>query len=1157
MSKIHFGAKSSASSSFSATAAFCLACAAVSSAYGAGDSSPNPVVSCPDGKVLDAADNSCRIPDYWSQVPGHVHASGSESPLQKAFGVARLTVRADRSADAILLYSGKKRDYKSVEDFLSGLGIPSDRYTKSVYWKFKYRKDVSRVFHSRNLDFLHDRQLLALSNFQVPFVTDAAYAAAPYKMDAGVSTQSVRDRAWMLVNTGSGGNQDSLRGLGKHHAGTTAAAATGKVHFYYSLDASLTVRHADANGCKHISSHCIGVPHSFQVKIRGPKKNRDAGPTITMAGDPVNFAFAAYLTAWERMPAATHISAVFEMARGCVADIGTAGVDDDTGLGRLDIGCLAYEAAQAAECVPGKELVGRATCALPDYWNAIRTHGQYDASDNRASPHQQAFAYAQIKDRQVDRSADAYVMDTTDHGLAIRNLLAGIGLAATTNYTYVELVRRVRGASLRSIQDNYFSLSSSDFVSLSYQYPDFSQQVLGSGAWVIISAGNDGQDWAFGISAPPRQPIYDAVNNSGKVHVFYGLDASVAARHYRSDGCQYVENVCIGAPYTFDVNGRSISGTSFSAPFGFAAYLMAWERMAANTHISAVFDMALDCVDDIGAAGPDADTGMGRLDIGCLAHGAANAPECHPGYVLVSVSPVSCERFSYWDDLRQPLAFGGVDGESVIERAFRDVNLQARVTDRSGRAHMIADDSSRTFLRTAGITATVNYRYIPSSADVVSEYGKLTSSDLFAMLHQPISGVFTSNKVKTAGIEGSDVAGGAWIIAPVGGQSRSTTVTLAGEVNSLSRLDKRRRQGTKAAAATGKVHFLYSLNEDLNGRNAISDGCANIKDHCIGVPHRYIHRTVSVSTVTITQFLNYYTGAHFGFAAYLTAWERLPQTVSVSDLFGIAKGCVEDIGQKGADNQTGLGRLDIGCLAFEAYKKSNPVAVLSTATVVAQARGVNGFNAYMDDFTQGMFGDQLGYLNLPGPTAAGVQIGFAGDSFQGVYRPALSAAGSYAGEEFHPLHVPLSPGFGIVASGSQAGAYYQVARGLRAGLLAGRKDSFFGNGGSGEFAFDCTTDVRLAVSADLHADEDSALGLTSWVQSSRAGCIRGQLLDRLQGSEAGLSAFYTRSVGDWQLQAQAWGSRFVGGEVELAGQRFDIGSGSTSYGGRIRMSYSF
>ena len=750
--------------------------------------------------------------------------------------------------------------------------------------------------------------------------------------------------------------------------------------------------------------------------------------------------------------------------------------------------------------------------------------------------------------------------------------------------------------SLYDIESDYYLLSSSDFLNGSwgavggkdYIIPRYSAVV--NGAWLVNSAGNDAEADTINFGA-------QNIVGSGKVHFIWGTDETYAARDNNSSGCERRETICMGAPFTFYIEGRQTSGTSFAAPFAFASYLLAWERMPERTHISAVFDMALGCVEDLGEPGPDADTGLGRLDIGCMAFSVKDVPSCEHGHVLMKVREPVCERYSYWDDMQAPLGLEW-ERESFIERAFREIGLQDQVTDRSTRAHLAMEDEHVSHVNLMGITATVDYQHISATVDVVDAYGMLTSSDLAGLLHLPAGEVFTSDKSQEAGIDSSDVAGGAWIVSMVDEASRtdvdariSHTITMtvgAGNADPLARLAAvERRDGIKQVAATGKVHFFYGLNDDLDDRRAHSDGCMHIETHCIGVPTHYMFKPPPGGPDRIVRVRGNAAGARLGYSFYLTAWERMPQTVTVENLFEVVRGCVEDIGTAGADADTGLGRLDLGCLTREAYRKNNPSAPVASTVVVpvpvpessqlslepgqlslepsqlspAAANQLGDpdvrMRSYMDDFAQGLFGDRLGYLYLPGSTAAGLQVGFPGDSFKGTYRPAQGRKSPYQGMPFEPLRGLLRPGLGIVVAGHQFGAYHRLAGGLRAEALLGRGESFFGGSGSGEFEFDCTTDLRLALSGDLQMEGDSAIELVGWLQQSRAGCIRGQLLDRLSGREAGIRAFYTGRRGNWQLQASAWASRFVGGQIEMGGHEFPIGSSDTAYGGRVRISYQF
>ncbi|MCY4325854.1 MAG: hypothetical protein OXC81_07560, partial [Betaproteobacteria bacterium] len=847
-----------------------------------------PVV-CPVQTVLKTGPARCER-SYESELRTHQYAASRESPVEKAFRIAQPVVdRSNRSAQAYLLHSGTTAQGEEIADLLAGMGIGSSQYTHLSMGAAPSAQQIT----DRYLQ-LTSSDLVAFSHAAAPLVTD------DYLVGDGIFTYQFRKGAFALIDTGSGGSQDSLAGLATHYQeGMKAAAETGRVHFYYGLNSALSGRHASANGCQHLGEYCIGAPYSFSVELRG-------GTTKTLAGESSTFAFAAYLNAWERMAENTHISAVFDLALSCVQDIGTTGVDDDTGLGRLDIGCLAYRTADVPVCSATAMLVSRTECGRPydSYWDSMRGH-VYNPRDPLESPLQLAFKNDGIKDRTVDRSSDAYIMDGGFHWQYIKSELDGIGLAVGTNYSLMPIESFAFSFFTPDIVRSYESLSSSDYINASFATDD--TPWVTNGPYILNATGNSGN---VGWFNPAREDLPVGLN---KVHFVYGLHpTTLTIRDDESNGCAGIERFCFGAPYMFhtvgDLGYLRISGTSFSSPFAFAAYLMAWERMAANTHISAVFDMALGCIEDIGAPGPDADTGLGRLDIGCMAYSSAHAPSCHPGYVLTSVRIANCERFSYWEDLQAPLSIApgsetSIIGESLLVRAFKDVGLQTRTTDRSANTHAVVDTTTTTLAFTdlqmlgiMGVTATVNYSYIPTTANIVSQYKNLAATDLFALLSKPATEFFTEDESQAAGVEAGSITSGAWILSWLRQQQR-------GNINPLALLPLARDNGVRQAAATGKVNFLYGLNDRLDGRSSGSDGCMHIAAYCIGVPSSYLVRVTTqrtylsgdVATVTLNQtYSGNQAGALIGFASHLLTWERLPQTSTVSDLFTVVRGCVED-----------------------------------------------------------------------------------------------------------------------------------------------------------------------------------------------------------------------------------------------------------------------
>ena len=1166
---------------------------------------------------------------YWEEIRGHRYVSGSASPQQQAFDAAGVAAgSAIRSGNAYLIGGGLQGQHVSA--LLARIGVSSSQFTYLGLGEDLDAASIGDLVSSYS--YLTSADLVNLSFLTTPF--SFPFVAASDSANYGISASRVASGAWMLLDTGTDSNEDPLERLPAHfQAGTKEAVATGKLHFYYGLDAAdLTVRHSSSSGCEHIEEYCIGAPYEFQVSL-------DDGTSVDLEGIPSSFAFATYLMAWERMPARTHISAVFTVALDCVRDIGTAGVDKDTGLGRLDIGCMAEAIENLDSCEAGKILMNGmcqalscpagtvasaaddGTCTPIAYWSEIQGHVYLD-TPSRKSPHQMAFEAAGFAagGSIADRSGDAHLVDGGDHGSAIRDLIFRIGIP-DAHYTYhPQPVVNVNKFNTGDLVSAHYKLASSDLVSYSVEaffgadsdhLGLLQEREVRDGAWVVHATGNDGlADWLAAEPATISIGVKNAAE-TGKVHFYYGLHPStLTIRDPRSNGCLHIEEQCIGTPFQFSVQRRnpavleSLPGTSFSAPFAFAAYLMAWERMPESTHISAVFDLARSCVDDIGDPGPDADTGLGRLDIGCMAYGATRATECEPGYQLVAMT--DCERFTYWEDMRNLFYIGG--DENALGRAFSDVGLKSRITDRSSQAVFVAqaEDVAKLYdvslLAKLQVTATVNYQlvsYIGSDSvsylnSVTVAYGRAGAA---GFLGGAPSDVFTGNPTSAApGITPAQVDSGAWMVVAAGdkvtgcvdtsssagsnnGSGGVTPIPItcghhnAGTDDPFGGLAPARKMAAIEAAKTGKVHFFYGLNDGLTARNKepndgivpaklISRGCSGIEQYCMGVPYTYytVFEYDSGKDAFGYQYIHG-TGlsAAFGFATYLLTWERMPQSSTIEDVFNLALGCADpnELGAAGHDAETGRGRLDIGCMAYGAYRANNPPAATSSLPAAAERSGPGGgsLDAYMDEFAQGLFGDRLGHLSLPGSADAGMQVGFPGDSFSGTYRPVVATA--YRAAAFDPLHAPLSPDFGLIASGDQAGMYGRIAPGLRASLLAGRGKGFFGSGGSGEFAFDCSTDLRLALSADLQPDSDSILELGGWLQSSRAGCIRGRLLDRLQGSEVGLSALYARRAGNWQLAAQAWGSRFVGGRLELAGQRFAIGASDLSYGGRFTISYLF
>ena len=147
---------------------------------------------------------------------------------------------------------------------------------------------------------------------------------------------------------------------------------------------------------------------------------------------------------------------------------------------------------------------------------------------------------------------------------------------------------------------------------------------------------------------------------TGKLRLFYALneDQTKRASEYENawgwNGCRYFEDYCIGVPYGaavfnkkvdgnqspqtfFDPQAQVVNQSYLAAAYGYGIYLLAWERMPENTHISAIFAMGDRCTEDIGETGPDTDTGLGRMDIGCIANAVYNV-NLNPASATLSVA---------------------------------------------------------------------------------------------------------------------------------------------------------------------------------------------------------------------------------------------------------------------------------------------------------------------------------------------------------------------------------------------------------------------------------------------------------------------------------------------------------------------------------------
>ena len=515
--------------------------------------------------------------------------------------------------------------------------------------------------------------------------------------------------------------------------------------------------------------------------------------------------------------------------------------------------------------------------------------------------------------------------------------------------------------------------------------PSKEQDYLGiDGPRLLVPLGDTGE----------RGDFLDDAAETGAVRFVYGLSDDLTGRTASTDGCTGVESYCIGAPYRYRTNGDVLEGTEHGAAWLFGVYMQAWRRMP-YAHVTDVMELGDGCAEDLGTPGPDAATGLGRIDIGCVAHGARSW----------SRRPV--ERREYWDEGRGEL-FDDGDDESPLERAFYHAGFlreSDRLVDRSEKAYIVdigshGKDILDTVYKASGLKPVEDgkdgghFTYIEGNREgmqlEVPVLYKLVPADSF--LSWSWANLFTHEGDRGGvSIRPSELRAGAWVLTSAG-NGGSLIPSKVSYSPTASKKDV-----YKQLTDTGKLRVIYGLNDDLSGRHAKSNGCQHVERYCIGAPFEFSIRHLLASdsfggpgsnprkfTRRGTSF-----SAPYVFATYLLAWERMPEETTIGDIFEMGDGCVEDLGDVvGPDADTGLGRLDLGCVAYEVYKANKPMSQ-------ASPESVDDEQDFMDDFAQDLFRGELGLLSLPGETDARFAVGFPGDSFNGTYRPTRGVSGGY------------------------------------------------------------------------------------------------------------------------------------------------------------------
>ena len=352
------------------------------------------------------------------------------------------------------------------------------------------------------------------------------------------------------------------------------------------------------------------------------------------------------------------------------------------------------------------------------------------------------------------------------------------------------------------------------------------------------------------------------------------------------------------------------------------------------------------------------------------------------------------------------------------------------------------------------------------------------------------------------------------------------------------------KEGYRKAVETGKVRLFYPLSVDEQGRVGDflnswgSNGCKGFENYCIGVPYRYkikIRRFIGLTTSGSTiariwydwhaqRVRDVYLETAYGFGVYQTAWERMPANTHISAIFAMGDRCTKDIGEAGPDAATGLGYLDVGCMAKEVYQVNlNPsAATLSVAFVRAtvssgQSQSSEGGESsqaqsasvsvegqtenpdrqqFFDDFAQELFSD-LGSLRLPGSTDAVLLMGFPGDSFRGRYRPTNNVHPDYQSYLPQPGYALVGGKFGVMGIGDGELGIFAKIEGIDVSFSYRRSEDFFGGSGSGQFAFDKVGNTRLMMRRQfLSTNSEHGLLLAGWTRHARVTDGQGELLEQ-------------------------------------------------------------
>ena len=494
--------------------------------------------------------------------------------------------------------------------------------------------------------------------FNPVFLDDRGKRAMSYGYDIWLDPKYINEHGWIVTGTGYDwfkhrpsvsspflfeGNLELTR------SGYFQALATGKVRLFYPLRPGQTSRSPillnnwGHYNCHYFKEYCIGVPYGFESGH--PRRTN-----LSAA-----YAFGVYQAAWGLMPAHTHISEVFAIGDRCTEDIGKEGPDNVTGLGRLDVGCMAREAYKANVVVDNVTLSVVVVPGPEEIWRKNSLADVFDRLGFKGAHYRDRNAYVIGHERSVRNSRTYHNWDPyyglraspliDRHSAALLGrpdqpdgLLSAMGMS--TRYTFLNAAETVQAdyqSMYKTTPENslvhfnfnpiylYGPEAVDRFASFGGDEMAITPESIKDHGWIVSGVRHDSLISGYPDTEKIRGDLaegYGKALATGKVRLFYGYLSPylLFVNNWKRQGCEGLEKYCIGTPARYKI-GDSLFDLSSedTATYGFGAYLTTWEKMPVATHISAIFAMGDRCALDVGRAGPDAVTGLGRLDIGCMA----------------------------------------------------------------------------------------------------------------------------------------------------------------------------------------------------------------------------------------------------------------------------------------------------------------------------------------------------------------------------------------------------------------------------------------------------------------------------------------------------------------------------------------------------------